>query len=198
MQCPFTFSDGGAGSLGQLFTLGNQSVNELMIEMGAVVSSIDICDGDQLSQCYQSITPIIVEPEVPEVIAEPEVPVEIITVENDFNDDSSGLNPPCSSLAFGDGRGGDLWLYESESTGTPVYLLNSGWQFPATVEAQLTSGGFSQANFTGFANPDADGRFRPHFRFSRDCTAFTGMLIVRDANQTCEVNLPANVCSRID
>ena len=190
-QCPFTFSDGGLASLGQFFTLGNQNVNELLLEMGAVVPSTDICDGAQLAQCYQTIEPIIIEPEV--------VPNGIVTVDsNDFAGDVSGSNPSCGSLAFGDGRGGDLWLYESESTGTPVYLLNSGWQFPASVEAQLTSGGFLRAEFTGFANPDADGRLRPHFRFSRDCTSFTGRLIVSDANQTCEVNLPANVCSRID
>ena len=184
-QCPFTFSDGGLASLGQLFSLADQNVNELMIEMGAVVPSTDICDGAQLAQCYQTIAPVIIEPEVSD---------EISTI----GGSSSGSNPPCSSLAFGDGRGGDLWLYESESTGTPVYLLNSGWQFPASVQAELTNGSFTQADFTGFANPDADGRLRPHFRFSQNCTSFTGRLIVSDASQTCEVNLPGNVCSRID
>ena len=185
-QCPFTFSDGGLASLGQLFSLADQNVNELMIEMGAVVPSTDICDGAQLAQCYQTIQPTIIEPEVSGD--------EISTI----GGGSSGANPPCSSLAFGDGRGGDLWLAASESNGLPVYLLNSGWQSPASVQAQLTSGSFVQAEFTGFANPDADGRLRPHFRFSQGCTSFTGRLIVSDASQTCEVNLPGDVCSRID
>ena len=106
-------------------------------------------------------------------------------------------NPPCESLAFGDGRGGDLWIDRSESNGLPVYLLNNGWQDPATVDAVLVAGGLERANFTGFANPDA-GIDRPHFRFSRNCTAYTGTLIVTDASQSCEVQLPGSPCERID
>lgn len=106
-------------------------------------------------------------------------------------------NPPCESLAFDDGRGGDLWLHHSESTGLPVYLLNNGWQDPTTVDAVLHGGGLERANFTGFANPDA-GIDRPHFRFARGCSAYTGALIVTDASKVCEVQLPAHPCTRID
>jgi hypothetical protein len=107
-------------------------------------------------------------------------------------------NPPCESLAFGDGRGGDLWLNKSESNGLPVYLLNSGWQDAPTVEAELFGGGLERGNFTGFANPDGDGRLRPHYRFSRSCGSYTGLLIVTDVSQSCEVRLPATPCQRID
>ena len=106
-------------------------------------------------------------------------------------------NPPCDTLAFGDGRGGDLWIPQSESNGLPVYILNNGWQDPATVDAVTFGGGTERANFTGFANPDA-GRLRPHFRFSRGCGNYTGTLIVTDSSQVCEVRLPGSPCSRID
>ena len=106
-------------------------------------------------------------------------------------------NPPCESLEFDDGRGGDLWLPRSESNGLPVYILNNEWQDPATVDAVLAAGGLERANFTGFANPDA-GILRPHFRFSRDCRSYTGVFIVSDVSQSCEVRLPGDVCSRID
>jgi len=106
-------------------------------------------------------------------------------------------NPPCSSLAFGDGLGGDLWLPISRGNGLPVYLLNGAWQEPASVEAQLVTGAFEQGNFTGFNNPDPDG-LRQHFRFTRSCEQYSGLLIVTDATQSCEVILPSGVCDRID
>lgn len=106
------------------------------------------------------------------------------------------VNPPCNTLAFGDGLGGDLWLPVSRGDGLPVYLLNGAWQVPARAEAQLITGAFEQGNFTGFNNPDPDG-LRQHFRFSRSCEQYTGLVIVTDPNQSCEVQIPG-VCSRID
>lgn len=112
-------------------------------------------------------------------------------------------NPDCDSLRFGDGRGGDLWLDSSEGgeaqfRGNPVYLLNNGFQAqPIRVEAELASGGLEIATFTGYANQDA-GILRPHYRFLRDCTAYTGRLIISDETQVCEIVLPQSPCSRID
>ncbi len=106
-------------------------------------------------------------------------------------------NPPCSSLAFNDGRGGDLWIYESESDGRPVYLLNSGFRSAPVVDVVRTDGTCERARFTGFANPDPGGQ-RPHYRFDRDCTQYTGQIFVQDGVQTCEVNLPRDPCVRID
>ena len=105
-------------------------------------------------------------------------------------------NPPCSSLAFDDGRGGDLWLPVSAGDGLPVYLLNGAWQERANAEAELVSGGFEEGRFTGFNNPDPDG-LRQHFRFTRSCEQYTGAVIVTDATQSCEVSIP-DVCERID
>ncbi len=190
--CSVRVDGGGLGVAGQLFLTNGVSVNEELLTRGLAFSSGGSeCGANLLSSCYSTL-----EAQAPaEVFTAPVVPI----ADNNINDSfSSGSNPPCSSLAFGDGRGGDLWLAESESNGRPVYLLNSGWQAPASVQAELTSGGFTDAEFTGFANPDADGRLRPHFRFSRDCTELTGRLVVRDANQTCNITLPGDVCSRID
>ncbi len=137
---------------------------------------------------------VIPEP-VPEVL--PEV---IVTPEPEILAQS---NPDCSSLRFGDGRGGDLWLDRSDGGapqfhGNPVYLLNNGFQAqPIRVEAELSSGGLEVAAFTGYANQDA-GILRPHYRFLRDCTAYTGRLIISDETQICEVVLPQSPCSRID
>jgi len=130
---------------------------------------------------------------------------------SDFNDDINDslddslppslalVNPGCDSLEFGDGRGGNLWLDVSAGNGLPVYLINGGWQAQAAVEAQLVSGGFEQGNFTGFANPDGNfgNALRQHFRFSRNCTAYTGTLVVTDASQSCEINV-GDSCSRVD
>ena len=95
-----------------------------------------------------------------------EMPID--EVANTEPDDIRRSNPPCSSLAFGDGRGGDLWLPVSEGNGLPVYLLNGAWQERATAVAQLVGGGSEQGNFTGFNNPDPDG-LRQHLRFTRSC-----------------------------
>ena len=106
-------------------------------------------------------------------------------------------NPPCSSLAFNDGRGGDLWIYHSESDGRPVYLLNSGFRSAPVVDIERTDGTCERARFTGFANPDPGG-LRPHYRFDRSCEDYTGTLFVKDGVQTCEVVLPSDPCERID
>ena len=107
-------------------------------------------------------------------------------------------NPPCSALAFNDGRGGNLWLHHSESNGLPVYLLSSQWQDETQIEAVRTDGTTETGNFTGFANPDGDGRLRAHYRFSRGCGSYTGRMIVSDQDKTCEIQLPASPCTRID
>lgn len=107
-------------------------------------------------------------------------------------------NPGCGSIAFGDGRGGNLWLHHSESTGSPVFLLASSWQDRVTVEAVLKSGGTERGRYTGFANPDGDGRLRQHHRFGRSCGSYTGTLIITDSNQVCEITLPKSPCSRVD
>lgn len=53
--CIFTEEDGGIGILGQLFTPGGVSINELLIQQGFVLPFSDICDPDGLFSCYQSI-----------------------------------------------------------------------------------------------------------------------------------------------
>lgn len=149
-------------------------------------SDEEIVLGDTSSPAIETPiqTPIESDFETPEVVT----PTPVFT--------PTRTNPPCSSLAFGDGLGGDLWLPISRGDGLPVYLLNGAWQEPASVEAQLVTGAFEQGNFTGFNNPDPDG-LRQHFRFSRSCEQYSGLLIVTDATQSCEVNIPS-ICDRID
>ena len=125
-----------------------------------------------------------------------EVTSEAVEPEQTVTSSSVRSNPSCDTLAFGDGRGGDLWLPVSAGDGLPVYLLNGAWQELARAEAELVSGGFEQGNFTGFNNPDPDG-LRQHFRFTRSCEQYTGTVIVTDATQSCEVSIP-RVCDRID
>ena len=85
----------------------------------------------------------------------------------------------CDLVRLGDGQGGVLWLHHSESNGRPVFLLSGHWQGPARVSAHRTDGSVETLNFTGYNNPDgnAGGLDRPHFRASRSCGNYTGLLL---------------------
>ncbi|MCB0324784.1 MAG: hypothetical protein KDD69_14475 [Bdellovibrionales bacterium] len=71
--CDVTFPGGGAGMLGQLYSLGGESMNERMLMEGSVVpSGSDSCMGNELSQCYSTIgvtprQPTAIELDVQEV-----------------------------------------------------------------------------------------------------------------------------------
>jgi len=55
-SCGFTFSDGGQGVLGQLFTIAGENINELMLAQASAVPTLnETCDGDTIGTCYQGI-----------------------------------------------------------------------------------------------------------------------------------------------
>lgn len=133
------------------------------------------------------IMEIVPTPE-PEPTEEPECP------RDDFT------NEDCAELSFNDGRGGDLWKPVSESDGKPAYLLNGGYQGTASVQLELISGGFEDMRFANCSNEDGsfNNNLRQTFRANQDCTAYTGRVIVTDATKSCDFDLPANPCERID
>lgn len=55
-DCAYQFPDGGQGVLGQLFTIGGENVNELMLMQAAAVPiQSEICEGNVLGTCYFSV-----------------------------------------------------------------------------------------------------------------------------------------------
>ena len=55
--CP-VFDGGAEGILGQIFTLGGENLNELLLESGSVASTSDSCGGELIQSCYQGLETI--------------------------------------------------------------------------------------------------------------------------------------------
>jgi hypothetical protein len=76
-ECDYQFPDGGQGVLGQLFTLGGENVNELMLMQAAAVPiQNEICEGNVLGTCYFSVpveerNPTEIELELQDVLIGP-------------------------------------------------------------------------------------------------------------------------------
>lgn len=90
-------------------------------------------------------------------------------------------NPVCTRVMGTDGPGGFLWKPEADATSsTPFKLVVL---FPGRfivqfrkVEAERSRGGFDELRGTGFANPEANGQERQHWRGDTSGKNYTGYL----------------------
>lgn len=120
-------------------------------------------------------------------------------------------NPPCSSITFSDGLGGNLWKPHSERNGSPVFLLEGEWKPKIGADgknqvrflAQLNDAGFVEAEYGGLHNPDPAG-LRQHFylpKFNEPaCGDYSGFVQIVDGDtKICQFEIPNKaVCDRQD
>lgn len=97
-------------------------------------------------------------------------------------------NPICEGeMSARDGGGGFLWK-KSDTRGTLVVLLPGRFQVEFdTVQAQLKTGEWVDLFPTGFANPEANGMLRQHWRSNFRVEEFknNSLLIATEPGNTC-------------
>jgi hypothetical protein len=204
-NCDIIMEGGGAGILGQIYSLDGENMSELMLMHQSAIPKVDTCEGGAISECYKKIEPL------DRPLSDIELDMQTVSFPTFCGNVKDGLieNPSTKAELVR-----IIPLSSTQVVATPLLGLNAGNAMQIQLHGLTTEGLSSTANRLGLnfiasaASPEAylvrvsnaceieiegSGKATTGYIFSKDGTSINEELLKRgyakSGNEICDGDL---------